>query len=83
MGQLTVMKSEKQIYVDGIAVDNCDMTGIPEGLHVLQWDGSNGHIEYTDVIKPNLTVSSESEIETALGVSVTELIARRNAQMND
>ena len=57
------------------------MSGLPEDLHALQWDGSDGHIEYTGTVKPNLTVSSKSQIESALGVSLPTLIERRDASL--
>ena len=79
MTQYTVIKADSTIYVDGIAVEGCDMSGLPDGLHALQWDGSNGHIEYSDTTEPNLIISAESDIETALGVSLSTLITRRNA----
>ena len=39
----------------------------------------SGHIEYSDTTEPNLIISAESDIETALGVSISTLITRRNA----
>jgi len=58
-----------------------DMSGFPDDFSALQWDGSNGHIEYSDVLKPNLIISSESEIESALGVSLATIIERRTAKI--
>jgi hypothetical protein len=58
-----------------------DMSGFPDDFSALQWDGSNGHIEYSDVLKPNLIISSESEIESALGVSLATMIERRTAKI--
>ena len=81
MEHTTVIKDDKQIYVDGIAANDCDMSGLPSDLHALQWDGTNGHIEYTDVEKPNLIISSESEIEPELGVSLSTLLERRTAAL--
>jgi hypothetical protein len=69
MAHYTVIKPDSTIYKDGNGIFNCDMSGLPEDLHV----------EYIDGTKPNLTVSSESEIETALGVSLTTLITRYTA----
>ena len=81
MAHWTVIKADKTIYKDGIPVDGCDMSVLPEDFHALQWDESTGHIEYSDVLKPNLKVSSESEIESALGVSFTTLIERRDTRI--
>ena len=81
MAHYTVIKSDSAIYKDGDAIFECDMSGLPDDFHALQWDGSDGHIEYTDVLKPNLVVSSKSQIESALGVSLPTLIERRTAQI--
>ena len=77
----TVIKADTAIYKNGFAVEGCDMSGLPDDFWALQWDGSNGHIEYVNGIKPNLVVSSKSQIESELGVSLPTLIARRDARI--
>ena len=77
----TVIKADTAINKDGEAVFGCDMSGLPEDFHALQWDGSDGHIEYSEVIKPNLSVTSESQIESALGISLSTLDERRTARI--
>jgi len=77
----TVIKDDTAIYKDGVAVEGCDMSGLPEDFWALQWDGSNGDIEYVGNVKLNLTVSSKSEIESTLGVSLPTLIERRDARI--
>ena len=77
----TVIKEDKKIFKDGVAVDGCDMSGLSEDFWSLHWDGSNGEIEYSDPLKSKLIVSSKSEIESALGVSLPTLIERRDAQI--
>ena len=77
----TVIKEDKAIYKDGEAVTGCDMSGLPDDFWALQWDGTNGHIEYVGNEKVNLTVSSKSQIEAALGVSLPTLIERRTARI--
>lgn len=81
MAIITVIKNDTAIYVDEVAIDQCDMAGLPDDLHALQWNGTNGHIEYTGNEKPNLDVSSEEEVESALGVSLSTLIARHAARV--
>tara|TARA_R110002051_G_C8427753_1_gene452956 strand:+ start:40 stop:312 length:273 start_codon:yes stop_codon:yes gene_type:complete len=72
----TVIKEDTTIYKDGNAIEGCDMTGLPEDFWALQWDGTNGHIEWVD--KHNTVVTSKSEIESELGVSLPTLIERRD-----
>ncbi len=81
MAQTTVIKADTAIYSDGEAIMGCDMSGLPSDFHALQWSGSEGHVEYTGVTKPNLTISSESEIEKELGVSLTKLLERRDKRI--
>ena len=38
------------------------MSGLPDDFWALQWDGTNGHVEW--VGRHSTPVSSESEIET-------------------
>tara|TARA_R110000824_G_scaffold128177_1_gene288914 strand:+ start:593 stop:910 length:318 start_codon:yes stop_codon:yes gene_type:complete len=77
----TVIKVDTAIYKDGNAIFGCDMSGLPEDFHALQWDGSDGHIEYVDALKSNLLVSSKSQIESALSVSLPTLIERRDTRI--
>ena len=81
MAHYTIIKSDENIAKDAVAVQGCDMSGLPEDFHALQWDGSDGQIEYSDGLKPNLIISSKSQIESALGVSLTTLIERRDARI--
>ena len=80
MAYYTVIKLDSAIYKDGESVEGCDMSGLPEDLHALQWDGSDGHIEYTGSVKPNLVVSSKSEIESALELQKLLLKKRKHLQ---
>jgi len=77
----TVIKNDTAIYKDGKGITGCDMSGLPNDFWALQWDGSDGHIEYRDVETPNLPVSSKAEIESALGVSLPTLIERRDTRI--
>lgn len=83
MSYLTVIKSDKAIYLDGNAVKDCDMSGLPDDFHALQWDGKKGHIEYQDVTKLNVKVSSEADIEAEIKVSVSEFLERRKNAQNE
>jgi len=75
----TVIKADTAIYKDGESIEGCDMSGLSEDFHALQWDGTNGHVEW--VGRHNTSVSSKSEIASALGVSLPTLIERRDARI--
>ena len=78
MTKITVIKSDQAIYEDGESIQGCDMSGIVDDIHALQWDGSRGQIEYTNENpRPNLNLNSESEIKPAFGVSLSTLRTRR------
>jgi len=82
MGNITVINSDETIYLDGVAVPKCDMSGLPGDLHAFQWDGTRGYVEYTSSTKPNLSINSEAELESALGVSLPTLMTRRTEREN-
>tara|TARA_R100000808_G_C2124127_1_gene134730 strand:+ start:490 stop:753 length:264 start_codon:yes stop_codon:yes gene_type:complete len=81
MAHTTVIKDDSAIYQDGEGILGCDMSGLPDDFHALQWNGSEGHIEYKTIIKPNLPIFSEEEIKTLLGVSLSTLSERRNTRI--
>ncbi len=58
MPTVTVVPSDKLIVVDGTGL-YVDFTA-PEDMHALQWDGSKGHIEYVNCIKPNKILSQSA-----------------------
>lgn len=82
MAHVTVIKSDRAIYLDGVVVPECDMSGVAGDVHALQWDGTRGHLEYTTPAKPNLSINSEAELESALGVSLSTLMTRRTERAN-
>jgi len=75
----TVLKADTAIYKDGESIEGCDMSGLPEDFWALQWDGTTGHLEW--VGRHSTPVSSKSEIETALSVSLPTLIERRDTRI--
>lgn len=51
MIKLTVIPSDKTIYVDGTALFDFDLSFVPENIHALQWGNNSGWIECKD--EPN------------------------------
>ena len=45
---LTIIKSDEFVRVDGVALDGIDCSSLDSNVHAIQFDGSNGHIEYDD-----------------------------------
>ena len=81
IAKYTVIKDDTAIYKDGKAIEGCDMSGLPDDFHALQWYGTKGHIEYSDEMKSNLHISSESELEAGCGISLSTIIERRTARI--
>jgi hypothetical protein len=81
IAKYTVMKDDTAIYKDGQAIEGCDMSGLSDDFHALQWYGTKGHIEYSDEMKSNLHISSESELEAGCGISLSTIIERRTARI--
>ena len=80
MSHYTIIPSDKAIYVDRVAVLDCDFSGV-KVFHAIQWDGTSGHLEYIDA-SPNIALTEESDIEKYTGVSLSEFIARRQTALN-
>tara|TARA_R100000808_G_C2043865_1_gene82289 strand:- start:152 stop:424 length:273 start_codon:yes stop_codon:yes gene_type:complete len=83
MAHTTVIKADTAIYEDGNGILGCDMSGLPNDLHTLQWDGSKGHIEWTNSTKSHTELTASSQIKTHLGISLSELISRRTTRKTE
>lgn len=46
MSQITIIKDDSKVVVDGFAVQIPDMSFVPDEIHALQWKNSKGWIEY-------------------------------------
>lgn len=77
MAHTTLIKADTAIYEDGVSIEGCDMSGLPNDLHALQWYGSKGHIEWKDVAKENTELTASSQIKTHLGISLSDITSRR------
>jgi hypothetical protein len=55
--KLTIIPSDKAVYVDGISFLDLNLTQIPENVHALQWLNDAGFIEFNDG-SANLIISN-------------------------
>lgn len=46
--KLTIIVPDSAVYVDGKSYSNLTLTNIPANVRVLQWQGTEGHIEFID-----------------------------------
>jgi len=79
--KITIIKDDQAVYENGVAIMGIDLSDLPEDFHALQWDGNTGHIEWKTVTTPNQSVSTESEIDSVLGIPLTQIKGRRTARI--
>ena len=48
MAKVSIIKPDSAVYVDNYWIDEMDVSLVASNIHAIQWDGSNGHIEYND-----------------------------------
>ena len=62
MATLTIVKDDKFVSIDGEGL-HLDEVVLPSNVHTIQWDGTNGWIEYNDGTD-NKSISSISDYST-------------------
>ena len=74
-------ESDQAITKDGHGLLVSDFSGVASDFWALDWDSetSQGEIEWAGNVKPNTSVTSESEIDSALGVSLQTMLDRHKA----
>jgi|13_taG_2_1085334.scaffolds.fasta_scaffold112483_1 hypothetical protein len=68
---LTIIKNDNWVKVDGVAIDDIDCSSLASNVHAIQFDGSNGHIEYNDG-KLNEAITSVSAYSTITDAHATK-----------
>tara|TARA_B110000902_G_scaffold217647_1_gene250998 strand:- start:500 stop:934 length:435 start_codon:yes stop_codon:yes gene_type:complete len=48
MTTLTIVKDDSFVAVDGFALEPIDCSSLASNIHAIQFDGTNGHVEYND-----------------------------------
>ena len=80
---ITIIKDDQAVYQDGIVVDGIDLSDLPDDFHALQWNGEVGEIEWKNTTTPNQQVSTEEEIDKALGVGLFVIKQRRTEKLKE
>jgi hypothetical protein len=52
--KITVVVLDELVCIDSLCYRNIDMSLVPNNIHALQWNGSVGHIEYTNLVNENI-----------------------------
>ena len=74
--KLTIIRNMGLVHVDGTGYDELDMSGVPAEVHAVQWNGTEGEIEYVSNDVPN-------EYITALPSWVDAPIAARQVKIDE
>ena len=56
--KLTIIRDMGLVHVDGRGHDELDLSSVPAEVHAVQWDGSQGEIEYVSNDIPNDSITS-------------------------
>ena len=81
MATLTIIKDDGFVSVDGVGYTGLDCSSLDSNVHAVQFDGTNGHVEYKDSTA-NLDIDSISSYSTIVNVHTakTTAIATANAE---
>tara|TARA_R110000772_G_scaffold247498_2_gene361333 strand:- start:133 stop:567 length:435 start_codon:yes stop_codon:yes gene_type:complete len=60
MTTLTIIKDDGFVSVDGVGLNSIDCSSLATNIHAIQFDGTNGHVEYNDGTA-NLAITAISD----------------------
>ena len=60
MTTLTIIKDDSFVKVDGFGLEPIDCSSLASNIHAIQFDGTNGHVEYNDGTN-NLAITAISD----------------------
>jgi hypothetical protein len=63
MTTLTIIKEDSFVKVDGFGLEPIDCSSLAANIHAIQFDGTNGHVEYNDGTD-NLAIDAISAYST-------------------
>ena len=74
MTTLTIIKSDEFVRVDGMGLDGIDCSSLASNVHAVQFDGTNGEVEYNDGTA-NLAITAISDYSTITDAHATQKAA--------
>jgi hypothetical protein len=54
--RLTVIRVDNAVYKNGVGYDNLDLSSVPTNVHALQWNETQGWLEFVDG-QPNESIT--------------------------
>jgi len=78
------VETDQMVSKDNLAIFGVDFSGVAADLWSLEWDSETetGEIEWATGSVPNQPVTSEAEIDSALGIELQTLLDRRQATID-
>lgn len=71
--QVTIIVPDQAVTIDGVGYAGLDLTGLPENVRALQWDGVRGEVEFEPqrangqlTVPPNQWVDSLDPFQAAI-----------------
>jgi len=56
--RLSIIPAESKVNIDGVARWGVDCSSLDPTIHAIQWDGTKGHIEFTDPARPPVAITN-------------------------
>ena len=83
--KIIINVEDSWIGVDGVHTHAFDCIDIDESIYAMEWDDTSnkGHIEYKDNQLPNLVVTSTSEIDAGLGITLQSILDQKDKLIDD
>ena len=78
MTTLTIVKDDSWVSVDGVGINSVDCSSLGSTIHAIQFDGTNGWVEYNDGTS-NLAITSISAYSTVTDAYDTKKAANVTA----
>jgi len=78
MTTLTIIKDDTLVRVDGRDITGIDCSSLEANVHAIQFDGSNGEVEYNDGTT-NLAITSITAYKTITDLYATAKTTEDNA----
>lgn len=80
-----LVRQDQMVMVDGISIQSIDFSDVNSDIWAVRWDSEAqvGEIEWEGSVRPNESVTSEAEVDSALGVPLMTMLNRRQTILDN
>ena len=82
MATLTIIKDDNFVKGDGVGIDGIDCSSLGSTVHAIQFDGTNGEIEYNDGTQPE-AITSIAAYKSITDAHATQKAANEKQEADD